>query len=42
MNVNLLVLDSRNPALPDQVRASAEWQVLYDTGEAFVAERVAS
>jgi hypothetical protein len=42
MNVNLLVLDSQNAALPDQVRASPDWHVLYDTGDAFVAERVTS
>ena len=40
--VNLLVLDSQNAALPDQVRASPDWHVLYDTGDAFVAERVTS
>jgi hypothetical protein len=42
MNVNLLVLDSHDASVPDQVRASPDWRVLYDTGEAFVAERVSS
>ena len=39
LNADLLVLDSDNSTLADQVRASSEWRVLYDTGNAFVAER---
>jgi hypothetical protein len=39
LDADLLVLDSENSTLADQVRASSEWRVLYDTGTAFVAER---
>jgi hypothetical protein len=42
MQVNLLVLNSQDPALADQVRASPDWQVLYDTDNAFVAQRTTS
>jgi len=41
MNAGVLVLNSeQSTALADQVRASPDWHVLYDTGDAFVAERV--
>jgi hypothetical protein len=41
MNANLLVLNTDNADLADQVRASPDWHVLYDTGNAFVAQRAA-
>ena len=40
MDANVLVLNSESSRLlADQVRASSEWKVLYDTGNVFVAER---
>jgi hypothetical protein len=42
MNVDLVVLDATQLALIDQVRTSSEWRVLYDTADAFVAERAGS
>jgi hypothetical protein len=41
MDVDLLVVDTDQPALPDQVRGSAEWRVVYEGSHALVAQRVA-
>jgi hypothetical protein len=38
-NVNLLVLNTEDRGVVDQVRASGDWQVLYDGSSALVAER---
>src|SRR5579864_3098277 len=40
LGVTEVVLNTDQPELADQVRASADWRVLYDTGNALVAERV--
>jgi hypothetical protein len=39
LNVNVLVLNTESADLVGQVRASSEWHVVYDAGNAFVAER---
>jgi hypothetical protein len=39
LNVDLLVLPAEDAALLDQVRASADWQVLYDQDSVVVARR---
>jgi hypothetical protein len=40
MNVDLLVIDTDQSGLADQVRVSADWRVLFDADRALVAERV--
>jgi hypothetical protein len=42
LNVNLLVLDRTQSGFVDEVRASRDWQVVYDSGLALVAERAAA
>ncbi len=40
MNADVVVLNSASSnSLADQVRSSSDWHVIYDTGDAFVAER---
>jgi hypothetical protein len=39
LNVDLLVLDTGQSPLVDQVRASSDWRVVYDSGNALVARR---
>jgi hypothetical protein len=42
MDANLVVLSDDQVTLEQQVRASSQWHVLYDAGNAFVAERVSA
>lgn len=39
LDADLLVLNTEQSGLPDQIRASADWQVLYDRGNVLVAQR---
>ena len=39
MNVDLLVLDTRQPQIADLVRTSDQWRVVYDADNTLVAER---
>lgn len=39
LDVDLLVVNTEQPGFVDQIRASSDWHVLYDSGATLVAER---
>jgi hypothetical protein len=39
LDADLLVLNTEQPELADQIRASGDWRVLYDSGTVLVAQR---